>query len=86
MFVLNAIISILRPRFIVALLLLRAPIPYPHWSAAVMIDPDAVAMVTAAIVGPIGPVTGAETTPTADATVAALPKRTAPAHPAADWG
>ena len=49
-----------------------------------MIEPDAFAMVTAAIVGPIGPVSGADATSTADPTVAAPPRRTAPAHPAAD--
>lgn len=51
-----------------------------------MIEPDAVAMVTAAIVGPMGPVTGAEITPITDAAVAAPPRRTAPAHPAAEYG
>lgn len=36
-----------------------------------MIEPDAVAMVIAAIVRPMGPVTGAEITPITDAAVAA---------------
>ena len=85
MFVLNAMISILRPRLIL-FLTFRVTYIYPHWSAAVTIEPDAVAMVAAAIVGPIGPVSGAEATPTADAAVPPTPRRTAPAHPAADWG
>lgn len=49
-----------------------------------MIEPDALAMVAAASVGPIGPVIGAEATPTAAAVVPPIPTRMVPAHPAAD--